>query len=101
MSEEEEEEEEEEAPDKHIIMILCVVDVKASGLSDHRIVKQSRQPGGKNLTTLSAGILIKQGDFTQVFDGNCTFFFTKKLKYKVLHMPVFLSLNSSTQFFFM
>lgn len=31
-------------------MILCAVDVKASGLSNHRIVKESTEPGGRKLT---------------------------------------------------
>ncbi len=38
------------AADKHIIMILCVVDVKTSGLSNHWIVKQRTEPGGKKTT---------------------------------------------------
>ncbi len=35
------------AADKHMIMILCVVDVKASGLSNQWSVKQNTEPGGR------------------------------------------------------
>ena len=41
------EEERLKAADKHIMMILCVVDLKASGLSNHWIVKHKTEPGGR------------------------------------------------------